>query len=329
MADSCHAPDTGAGNAVLPRDLTGRKWGWQEPRVGTFVVPNALRPGDRIRVIAPSSPFDRALFFRGVGWLGERYRVELAEHVLARRGFLAGDDSARLADLDAALAAPELSAIVMARGGYGAGRIVHLANWAALQTAPKWLVGFSDTTLLHLEAQRVGVCSLHAENAAGLGRADAVARADWLAALERPCEPRILRGTRAIRAGTARGPLVGGNLTLLFSAQAAGRLALPPGCILAIEDVTEASYRVDRMLSALFVSGALAGVAGVAVGDFTDCPSGPHGVPIESVLEERLATLGVPVLAGLGFGHGRPNAPLPLGLGARLDGAQLELEIGL
>jgi muramoyltetrapeptide carboxypeptidase len=297
--------------------------------VGAFVVPKALRPGDRIRVIAPSSPFDQELFFRGVGWLAERYQVELGEHVLSRHGFLAGDDAARLADLEAALGARDIAAIVAARGGYGAGRIAHLANWTALRDAPKWLVGFSDTTLLHLEAQRVGVCSLHADNAAGLGRADSVARADWLAALERPCEARTLRGTHAIRAGVARGPLLGGNLTLLFTAQAAGRLTLPSGVILAIEDVTEASYRVDRMLSALFASRALDAVAGVAVGDFTDCPAGPHGVPIESVLEERLATLGVPVLAGLTFGHGRPNTPLPFGLEASLDSAQLSLEIGL
>jgi muramoyltetrapeptide carboxypeptidase len=297
--------------------------------VGAFVVPKALRPGDRIRVIAPSSPFDRTLFFRGVGWLAERYHVELGEHVLSRQGFLAGSDAARLADLDAALGARDISAIVAARGGYGAGRIAHLASWAALRQAPKWLVGFSDTTLLHLEAQRVGLCSLHADNAAGLGRADSVARAEWLAALERPREPRMLRGTHAIRPGSAQGPLVGGNLTLLFTAQAAGRLTLPTGAILAIEVVTEASYRVDRKLSALFTSRALDAVAAVAVGDYTDCHSGPHGVPIESVLEERLAALGVPVLAGLGFGHGRPNAPLPLGLGARLDSAQLSLEIGL
>jgi muramoyltetrapeptide carboxypeptidase len=297
--------------------------------VGAFLVPKALRPGDRIRVIAPSSPFDRTLFFRGVGWLAERYHVELGEHVLSRRGFLAGDDAARLADLDAALAAREPAAILVARGGYGASRIAHLANWAALRQAPKWLVGFSDTTLLHLEVQRVGLCSLHAENAAGLGRADSTARSDWLTALEAPCEPRTLAGTRRLRAGSAEGPLVGGNLTLLFAAQAAGRLALPQGSILAIEDVTEASYRVDRMLSSLFVSRALDAIAGVIVGDFTDCSPGPHGVPIESVLEERLATLGVPVLAGLGFGHGRPNAPLPFGLGARIDAAALEVEVGL
>jgi muramoyltetrapeptide carboxypeptidase len=83
------------------------------------------------------------------------------------------------------------------------------------------------------------------------------------------------------------------------------------------------------MLSALFTSHALDAVAGIIVGDFSDCSAGPHGVPIESVLEERLATLDVPVLAGLGFGHGRPNAPLPFGLGARIDCAKLRVDVAL
>jgi muramoyltetrapeptide carboxypeptidase len=296
---------------------------------GGFALPPALRPGDRIRVVAPSSPFDRELFARGIAWLKRRYRVELGDHVLDRSGFLAGDDAARLADLNAALEAPGVAAIVAARGGYGAGRIAHLANWNALRANPRWLVGFSDTTLLHLEAQRVSVCSLHAENAAGLGRVDEAARSDWLAALESPSALRSLSGTRWIRSGSAQGPLVGGNLTLLFAAQAAGRLALPRGAILALEDVTEASYRVDRMLSALLVSGAFDNVAAILVGDFTDCPAGPHGVPVEAVVEERLGTLGIPVLAGLGFGHGSPNHPLHFGLGARLEPQTQKVELAL
>ncbi len=295
----------------------------------TLAVPRALFPGARVRVIAPSGPFDRALFFRGVGWLSERYRVTVGAHALERAGFLAGSDEARLSDLDEALADPALSAIVAARGGYGAGRIAHRARWSALREHPKWLVGFSDVTLLHLEALRVGVASLHAQNAAGLGRADAHARDEWLAALEHPCEPRTLRGSAAIGLRSARGPLVGGNLTMLFTACAAGRLSLPRGAIVAIEDVTEAPYRVDRMLTALLVAGVFEHVSAVVVGDFTDCAPGRHGVAVESVLEERLAALGVPVLFGLPFGHGRPNAPLPLGLSAELDPAQRALRVGL
>lgn len=292
-----------------------------------LMLPPALRAGDAIRVVAPSSPFDRELFFRGVSWLMQRYRVEIAPHTLERAGFLAGSDAQRLADLNSALRAPELRAIVAARGGYGALRIAHLADWSALAANPKWLVGFSDVTLLHLEANGAGVCSLHAENAAGLGRADESARSAWIAALEQPSAPLSLIGNEVIAPGFAEGVLFGGNLTMLFTAQAAGRLRVPRGALLLIEDVTEASYRVDRMLTALLVSGALDGVSGVAVGDFTDCPAGPHQVPIADVLRERLAQLGKPVVAGFGVGHGAANAPIALGRRARLDSESRSLTL--
>ena len=293
-----------------------------------FHLPAALAPGDRIRLIAPSSPFDRALFFRGAGFLAERYRVELGRNVLRREGFLAGDDAARLDDLNEALRDPELKAIVAARGGYGAGRIVHEAAFRELERAPKWLVGFSDITLLHPEAQRVGLCSIPGENAAGLGRAHHRTRELWVETLEAPYRSRRYESLACIHPGRASGPLVGGNLTLLFTAQAAGRLYLPQGAILALEDVTEQSYRIDRMLTALLQSRALDAVAGIVLGDFTDCSPGPHRVPVETVLAERLGGLRVPVLAGVPFGHGTRNDPLVFGQPATLDANEGRLIIG-
>jgi muramoyltetrapeptide carboxypeptidase len=106
---------------------------------------------------------------------------------------------------------------------------------------------------------------------------------------------------------------------VLFSAHAAGRLRVPDGAVLFLEDVTEASYRIDRMLTALRVSGALERVSGVVLGDFTDCSPAPHGVPVEAVLEERLEELGIPVARGLPAGHGRLNHPLLLGASVSLD----------
>src|SRR5690606_10273531 len=144
-------------------------------RAAHWSCPPPLRPGDRVRIIAPSGPFDRALLLRGAGWLAERYRVEFDGGIFSRQGFLAGSDARRLGELDAALRTPELGAVISARGGYGLSRIVYQADLAALRRYPKWIVGFSDVTALHLEASRVGVMSMHAHNAAGLGRADATA----------------------------------------------------------------------------------------------------------------------------------------------------------
>lgn len=281
--------------------------------MGGFVLPPALKPGDRIRLVAPSSPFDRALFFRGAGFLAERYRVELSRSVLKRHGLFAGSDAERRADLAEAFADPEVRAVVAARGGYGAGRIAHLLDWSAMRRAPKWLVGFSDVTALHIEAQTAGLCSLHAHNAAGLGRGDARGREQWLSALEAPNSAPPISARESLLPGRARGPLAGGNLSVLFASLAAGRLRLPQGCVLAIEDVSEASYRIDRMLSAMIVGGLFRPVSAVLVGDFTDCPPGATNVPVEAVLRERLSALGVPVLLGLPFGHGRHNVPLLLG----------------
>ncbi|MET0793976.1 MAG: LD-carboxypeptidase, partial [Polyangiaceae bacterium] len=212
------------------------------------VIPAPLQKGSRLRVIAPSGPFDRSLVLRGMGWLGARYRVEFDWSIFERTGFLAGSDARRLDELNRALGDPNLDAIVAARGGYGLTRIAHLADYGAFLRHPKWIVGFSDVTALHVEAASLGIASIHGPNAAALGRSDDWTRQRFIRALESPTAGTVHEGLSTLRAGVARGCLAGGNLSLLFTCQATGRLKLPPGAILLIEDVTEASYRVDRML---------------------------------------------------------------------------------
>lgn len=291
------------------------------------IVPRPLRPGDRIAVIAPSSPFDRTHVLRGLGWLGERYRVNFDPSLFGeRKGYLAGSDDRRLAELDRFLRDASIAAIVAVRGGYGLTRIAERADFAALRATPKWLVGFSDVTALHVEALRAGVASLHAQNVGGLGQGDAHARDAFVRALEEPL------GTRSyelvpVRPGLARGRLAGGNLSLLAACAAAGRLRLPPGAILVIEDVTEQAYRVDRLLTSLVGAGALDAVGGVVIGDFTDCPPSA-GVEAHAVLDERLGALRIPVARGLRFGHGSWNEPLTLGVPATLDAGAGRLTLG-
>lgn len=286
------------------------------------LFPPPVRPGDRLHVIAPSGPFDRLLFFRALGWLGRRYRVVWDRGCLERHRYLAGDDQRRLAELDRALRDPLATAIVAARGGYGATRISHRADFASLREHPKWFVGFSDATALHVEALRVGVASIHAPNLGALGRGDAETRQDWLQALEQPLLPRTFSGLRELVSGTARGTLTGGNLTLVFCSAASGRLRLPRGCLLFLEEVSEAPYRIDRMLTSLLISGQLDEVAGFCLGDLSG--DGTDEAALD-VAYERLGSLGVPLLAGLPIGHGNVNRCLPLGIPAQLANGELRL----
>ncbi|HEY4116210.1 MAG TPA: LD-carboxypeptidase, partial [Byssovorax sp.] len=236
----------------------------------------------------------------------------------------------RLAELEAALAAPDVRAIVAARGGYGASRFVSRVDFGALAASPRWIVGFSDVTALHLEAQRVGVASMHAAHVTSLGRGDAHGRDAFVRALEHPTAARAFDALGVIARGAQAGPLVGGNLTLLHASAAAGRLDLPDGCVLFLEDVTERPYRIDRMLTTLALGGHLSRVGAVVLGDFTQCDPGADGVTVREVLVDRLAHLGVPVAYGLPAGHEIKNAPLVLGGPARLDatGARASLIVG-
>jgi muramoyltetrapeptide carboxypeptidase len=284
-----------------------------------MIVPPALRPGDRIDVIAPSSPFDRALAWRGLGWLKQRYQVHFDPNLFEVTGYLAGSDERRRTELDRALNSTETRAIVAVRGGYGLNRIAHRLDWESLRDRPKWIVGFSDITALHVEAAAVDVASLHAPMVAALGRGHEPAREAWIEAVEHPLRERLFSDLRVLHPGQATGRCFGGNLTVLHACAAAGRLRIPKDCILFLEDVGERPYRVDRTLTTLITGGHLDDVRGVVLGEFTDCLPGQDGVCVEDVLRDTLAPLRIPVAAGFLIGHGLANVPLHFGARAELQ----------
>ncbi|MEV6928069.1 LD-carboxypeptidase [Dactylosporangium sp. NPDC051485] len=269
-----------------------------------------LEPGDVVRLVSPSGPAAADRVARGVQLLeGWGLRVEPAPHALDRRGYFGGTDDARLDDLNAALADPRVSAVVCTRGGYGVQRIVDRVRWGA----PKPIVGFSDITALQLAAWRHGRwTSIHGPGAAWL---DARTPSSSAASLRRAlmtADPLHVHGLAT--SGTARGVLLGGNLAMLVSTLATPDMPDLSGAILLLEDVGEATYRVDRMLTQLLRSGVLAGVRGIALGQFTDCGDG-----VDDLLTERLGGLGVPILAGLPIGHGEGQETVVLGAPALLD----------
>lgn len=258
-------------------------------------------------------------FERGVERLRARYRVSHDPRIGAADRYLAGDDARRRDELARAIADPDIDAILAARGGYGAMRFAAEIDPAAIARDPKVLVGFSDVTALHALWARAGVCSIHGSMAAGLARLPEASVARWMAALEgEPIPP--IEGLRTIAPGVREGRVLGGNLALLSAMVGTPLFPSLEGAILFFEDVGEAPYRIDRMLTQLLLSGSLDGLAGVAIGALTRCGPGPDGSTAIEAIEERLGPLGVPIVAGIASGHIDDPIEIPLGVMARIDG---------
>ncbi|MEV7391415.1 LD-carboxypeptidase [Streptomyces sp. NPDC091215] len=287
--------------------------------------PARLTAGARIAVVAPSGPVVEERLQAGLDILrGWDLDPVVAPHVLAEDGdlrYLAGSDADRAADLQRAWCDPAVSAVLCARGGYGAQRVVDLLDWEAMRAAgPKAFVGFSDATVLHEAfATRLGLATLYGPVAAGADFVKSTEAQEHLrATLFAPETVRTIsgRGT-ALVPGRARGVTVGGCLTLL--ATGLGTPHTHPGArggLLLLEDVGEAPYSLDRSITQLLRSGWLDGVAGILLGSWDRC--GPYE-RVRAVLADRLGGLGVPVVEEFGFGHCEGALTMPLGVTAELD----------
>ncbi|MBL8911600.1 MAG: LD-carboxypeptidase [Archangium sp.] len=279
-----------------------------------FIVPPPLVPGARVAVVAPAGPFDRPSFERGLELLKGRYQPVFSEHLFDTHRYLAGTDAVRGAQLQHALDDQAIKAIFAARGGYGAMRLLPSLKL----TEPKWLVGFSDITALHLAAQVKGWQSLHAPVLTQLGKQSPEVVTRFFDALEGKGVPK-LSGTTTVVEGVAEGTLLGGNLSVLTRLIGTKWMPSLRGAVLLIEDVGERPYRLDRMWMHLKLSGSLEGVAGIAFGEFTGCDEKDAGYGSADVMHEFARELGVPCAAGFLIGHGDVNEPVILGARVRLN----------
>jgi len=300
----------------------------------------ALRKGDRIGMIAPSGGAsepdrpDRAA--AALAALG--FEVVAGPSCRGSYGYLAGPDALRAADLDAFFADPSIAGIVCMKGGYGAPRILDALDYAAIARNPKPLVGYSDVTGLHLAIGKLcGMPTFHGPMPSSdmLPELDEYSRRSWLAALcstsplgriEEPEGP--VRMARLV-GGRARGPIVGGNLSLVAATMGTPYQVDARGKLLLLEDIDEAPYRVDRMLTQLRLAGVFRDCAGVILGDFKNCETAP-GKPtltLMQVFEDTIAAAGKPAVYGLRAGHCSPAITLPLGVEALLDADEPRLEI--
>jgi muramoyltetrapeptide carboxypeptidase len=284
-----------------------------------------LRPGDVVRVVAPSGPVPREGFAAGAAILGERYRLRYDEGLFAREGFLAGADERRLAELAAAFADPEARAVVMARGGYGLTRLLPFVDpsWWAGRPHPVPIVGFSDGTALLARAAALGLAGIHGPVVTQLGALSRDDAAALYRALEEPNLGVLFDDLGGLVPGRAQGPLLGGNLEVFSRLLGTPYLPDLDGAILFIEDLGERPYRVDRLITHLDSAGVFSAVAGVLVGDFAGCqepePTRASSPTASEVLEERLGRLAIPVAVGAPIGHGSRNVAVPYGTLVDLD----------
>jgi muramoyltetrapeptide carboxypeptidase len=277
-------------------------------------------------VVAPSGPADPDRLERGCAVLrGLGLEVIIGKHALdhnpAGLTYLAGSDAERAADLQAAWCDPRISAVFCARGGYGAARVLDHLDWTALARAtPKLLHGSSDITALHMAFERrLGVpTSFGPMVASTIADGEPEGLAHLREALFDGGAP--VHGTHAPRGGRAHGTLTGGNLTLLTSLLGTAHAPEPAtGKIVFLEDVDEAPYRVDRMLTQLLLAGWFEGVAGIVLGTWAGCGD------LDAVFADRLTPIGAPILAGVPVGHGPRQLTIRLGVGAVLDADALVL----
>ena len=286
-------------------------------------LPPPLSAGARVALVAPAGPLRGEQELQAaiahatsLGW-----DPVVAPHALSRYGYLAGTDSERAHDLNAAWRDGGIDGIWCLRGGYGAMRILDALDYDVMRRNPRPLLGYSDITALHCAVNvRCGVVTYHGPTARGA--LTEFSRDSLVRAIVKQVDScGSAPSARTLRGGRTAGRLVGGNLALL--AALAGTPYAPDytDAILVVEDVGEANYRIDRMLQQLRLSGALDRMAGIAFGQFTDStdPLDAELRPLDDVLREIADAARAPAVAGIPLGHISDQWTIPLGARAELD----------
>lgn len=308
------------------------------------IKPKRLKKGATVGLITPGSYINDDGLQKAVNNLEDLgFQVKLAKHIRAERGFNAGTDAQRLADLHSMFEDSDVQGVWCARGGYGCSRLLPSINYGLIKKNPKILIGFSDiTALIQAVYKKTGLVGFHGP----VGSSDfteytkeylnkvLITPADKLSIpLSKEnqvfAQTEKVYQTETIRGGIAVGKLAGGNLSLL--APLAGTKYQPniKGKLLFIEEIGEAPYRIDRMLTQLRQSYPLKAAAGIILGVFRGCEmkEGSRSLSLMEMLKDRLGDLGIPVFYGAAIGHIANNMTLPIGISARFDANSGEITL--
>jgi muramoyltetrapeptide carboxypeptidase len=292
-----------------------------------LVKPKALFPGATIGIVAPSSWTRDARLRRGLKWLEQNgFKVKPFLSQKQKYGFLSGPDAIRAKLFNQAFADPKVDAVICARGGYGALRMLDKIDFGLVHKNPKIFVGYSDITAIHLALhKRTGLCSFHGPMAADFGTA--YNRQNLLRVLSSKNPfgkvpfPKGLR-PKFMRPGQATGPLLGGNLSLVVKLFGTPYQPSFEGAILFLEDIGEYPHRIDGYLAQLRLAGVFRQIAGLILADFKDCahpPKAGYHMPLARIFKDFFMRAPFPVALNFPFGHSKNNFTLPLGVRVTLD----------
>jgi len=284
-----------------------------------IIIPEPLREGDKVGIAAPAGPFEIEKFERGLAVIGEMGFVPVIDDdVYKRDRHMAGPDKHRAKHLNSLFARNEIKAIICARGGFGCLRVLPYLDYDLIRENPKILIGFSDVTaLLTILFQRCGLAGIHGPVVTSLGFADDESKVrykqvlcgDGSADIE-PLTPVV------IKPGKASGVLTGGNLATLCHLVGTEFAPDYSNKIVLLEDVNEAPYRIDRMLTQMRMAGCFDNAAGIVLGSFKDCGEEEE---IVKVFEDVFGDFEVPILGGFEIGHGARNLAIPVGVNVELN----------
>lgn len=292
-----------------------------------MMLPNRLKKGDMVGIIAPASPPNLEKLERAITFLyGLGLNVKIGKNLEKEYGYLAGQDEERLADLHEMFADDEVKAVFCACGGYGTARLADAIDYDVIRNNPKIFWGYSDITFLHTAIrQQTGLVTFHGPMlASDVGQEDV--HELTMKTFSQLFEPTAITYSEQISPlhilieGDVTGILVGGNLSLLTNTLGTKFEVDTEDKILFIEDVNEEPRSVDRMLNQMWMAGKLQNLKGVLVGDFKNCtPQREKTLLLEEVFDHYIKKINKPTMKGFNIGHCSPNIAVPLGVNVRLN----------
>ncbi|HEY5561343.1 MAG TPA: LD-carboxypeptidase [Clostridiaceae bacterium] len=280
----------------------------------------SLKIGATIGIISPASPEEPTAIKNGIAFLENRaFKVKEGPHIYDKWGYLAGKDEDRASDLNNFFKDDSVDGILCVRGGYGTMRMLSMIDLEVIRNNPKVFIGFSDiTAILNYISLNTGLITFHGPM--GTSRLEDPYTCDSLFNTLSQVKPYELENPEGYPlicgyGGEAKGKLIGGNLSLITSSIGTPYSLRFEDNILFIEDIDEAPYKIDRMLTHLLNCGALQACSGFIVGQFEKCelPHYERSLTLKEIFEDRLLSLKKPTILGLMTGHGYPKLTIPIG----------------